>query len=105
MLRAANGCRLERLEKGRFKTAEEKAAGALETEALKRIQAALEASQPARSVPLRCVLLDCRRLMLHRLQVPFSISRVATHGPAFARLLGLCSTLRRTHSELDLGHV
>lgn len=48
--------RLERLEKGRFKTAEEKASGALETEALKRIQAALEASQPARSVPLRSVL-------------------------------------------------
>ena len=46
-------CRLERLEKSRFKTAEEKAAGALETEALNRIQAALESSKPARSVPLR----------------------------------------------------
>ena len=46
-------CRLERLTKGKLKSAEEKAAAALETEALNRIQAALEASQPARSVPLR----------------------------------------------------
>ena len=37
-----------------MKSAEEKAAGELEAEALKRIQAALEANQPARSVPLRC---------------------------------------------------
>ena len=48
-------CRLERLAKGRVKTPEEKASGALETAALNRIQAALEAEKPARSVPLKSV--------------------------------------------------
>ena len=34
-----------------------------------------------------------------------SVTIVATHAAAFARVLGVCSTFRCTQCKVDLGHV
>ena len=34
-----------------------------------------------------------------------SVTMFATHAPAFARVLGLCSTVRSTHGRPDVGYV
>ena len=42
---------------------------------------------------------------LHTQLASPGISMLATHGPASARVLGLCSTFRSTQGKLDLGHM